>query len=713
MKLPAAPRPLTLGVLLSAAMTACGGGAGGDKPSASALVTPVSESASAVVAAASTDAASMPASAASAADSVSASASAAGAGTITTALALKATTPPPAPATVTTSSPAPAPTTKTDSTAGIATVVTAAAPASPAPSTAEASLTTSPSPSPSPSPAPSPAPSRALATAITTSPDRTILGASADIVSLQSTLLTSTAPPGTTLLTAAAAATPPATNVLTATTTTSTANSSCKVSYAAPASLTTTTPAPRPSVGGVFYTNAELAVWKQRLAAGPFLKANDFTKGSPGDWERINQNAADFIKNGDKGPLTTSATDEFARLGTGARDAAFLFLMTADGNAFTAVKTYLLAQVKNPAVDFPARLCLTDNNNWNPDGYYYQASWLLRYVATYDFVRSALSSADRVTIENFIRRNAYMLATQTDAALVNVFPNRLKGDYSKKQGPASATNGIVSWWSKRYDTNGDCKVDSSDMASAAPVYAYVKSDGVVGPRLTELSQFYNNRRAATALTFGAVGLVLGDAVLISSAKRYVFEWLTYGVWPDGSQGEYARNGDYCIPQQGVIYSAANTASAALLATLLSRQNDTTLTAFKTRDGLFGSESTGTAPDKTLALPVQTQLGLINGTIKWYYHKPWLPKQTPPEADAMTGFRSYYMKSTQPLENYQELGLLPAAKILPSTNIAGMVLRDKTVTSLPFPGATGNPVTTGWGNWNDPFNALPAALLIRP
>ena len=60
---------------------------------------------------------------------------------------------------------------------------------------------------------------------------------------------------------------------------------------------------------------------------------------------------------------------------------------------------------------------------------------------------------------------------------------------------------------------------------------------------------------------------------------------------------------------------------------------------------------------------------------------------------MTGFRSYYMKSTKPLENYQELGLLPAAKILPSTNIAGIALRDKAVTSLPFPGATGNSVTT--------------------
>lgn len=688
MKLPPAPVPRTLGVLFTIALTACGGGAATEKPGASALVTPVTEAASAVVAAAavSADAASLPASAASGVD---ASASAPeshiqAARPVTTAPA-----PSPAPATPKTVTAAP-PSTTTPAAAPtpiappVVAVVTAPAAPSPAPATTLDTAT------PTASPAVAPTTTSTPKTATTAQASVSLLGASLTMANLQAAAVSTTA-----------------------TTTTTTSNANCKVSYVAPASLTSATPAPTPSSGGVFYSNAELATWKGRLTSGPFLKANDYTKGSPGDWDRIKLNAADFIKNGDKGPLLTSATDEFGRLGSGARDAAFLFLMTADGTAFTSVKAYLLAQVSNPAVDFPTRLCLTDKNNWNPDGYFYQASWLLRYLVTYDFVRSALPSADRVTIENFIRRNAYMLATQLDAALVNVFPNRLSGDYSKRLWAAATNNGIVSWWSKRYDTNGDCKVDSSDMASAAPVYTYLRADGVAGPRITELSQFYNNRRAATALTFGAAGIVLADPVLIGSAKRYTFEWLTYGVWPDGSQGEYARNGDYCIPQQGVIYSGSNTASAALLATLLTRQGDTTIQSFSTKDGLFGTQSTGSAPAKSLALTVQTQLGLINGTLKWYFYKPWIPNQKATEADALTGFRSYYMNGPKPLENYHELGLMPAAKILSSTPIAGMVMRDKAVTSLPFPGASGNSVTTGWGTWNDPFNALPAPLLMRP
>lgn len=70
MKLPPAPLPRTLGVLLTVALSACGGGASGDKPTASATVTPVTDAASAVVAAAAVaEAASIPASAASGAAS--------------------------------------------------------------------------------------------------------------------------------------------------------------------------------------------------------------------------------------------------------------------------------------------------------------------------------------------------------------------------------------------------------------------------------------------------------------------------------------------------------------------------------------------------------------------------------------------------------------------------------------------------------------------
>lgn len=78
MQFPPTPLPRTLGVILSAALAACGGGGGNETPSASALVTPVSDAASATVTAVA-EAASIPSSAASSADASAPGASAAGA----------------------------------------------------------------------------------------------------------------------------------------------------------------------------------------------------------------------------------------------------------------------------------------------------------------------------------------------------------------------------------------------------------------------------------------------------------------------------------------------------------------------------------------------------------------------------------------------------------------------------------------------------------
>jgi hypothetical protein len=67
----------------------------------------------------------------------------------------------------------------------------------------------------------------------------------------------------------------------------------------------------------------------------------------------------------------------------------------------------------------------------------------------------------------------------------------------------------------------------------------------------------------------------------------------------------------------------------------------------------------------------------------------------------------------PTEDYHELGLLPVAAWLPETGVDALVLRDRRVTRLRFPGAGGGPVATGLGQWSDAFNALPAVLLMRP
>ncbi|MBL8315091.1 MAG: hypothetical protein JNK55_15210 [Rubrivivax sp.] len=486
----------------------------------------------------------------------------------------------------------------------------------------------------------------------------------------------------------------------------------CMRGYSPPASLTRTTPATSPANGGVFYTPAEQLAWRQRVASGSFVTDGDFTKGSPGDWSRVVANANAFAASGELEPSTGNPPD-FTKHGTLARDAAFHHLITAEGTRLAALRGYLLAQARNPALDFPTTLCITNLSGGTTDAWFHQAGWLLRYVVTYDFVRSVLASNDRVKIENFIRRNAYFLAANSDWGLSLVFPARQSGNYSQRARDAAPATAAATWWSKRFDTNGDCKVDARDATTAYSTYAYTMSNGALGPRISGLSQWYNNRRSAATAAYGAAGVLLGDANLIASAKRYFMEWLTYSVWPDGSQGEYARNGDYCIAPQGLIYGASNEQGAGLLARLLARQGDRTLIDFATTDGLFGSQSPNVTNPKTLELVVSTRLKLLRGQLAWYYHEPWRAAQNISASGSIGNPEVRYMGGARAIDNYHELGLLPLAGLLPKLPIGTFVLRDRAVTSLRFPGSTGNPVATGSGIWTDAFNALPAVLLLRP
>ena len=246
---------------------------------------------------------------------------------------------------------------------------------------------------------------------------------------------------------------------------------------------------------------------------------------------------------------------------------------------------------------------------------------------------------------------------------------------------------------------------------------YARADGTLAPNISVLSQWFNNRKAANALAIGAVGALFGDIELINRSKRYYFEWLTFGVWADGADGEFMRNGEYCIPRQGLIYGASNSQSALLFGDWMARRGDASIFNFTTSDGLFGTESASTGNAKSVALVVSTYLNLINGKLAWYLYEPQKTTQQPREATHLGRMESNFNGSVKPTDDYHELGMLPAAQHLPaSLQLAGVVMRDPAATALRFPGSTGNPVSTGFGSWagawNDVFNALPSVFLLR-
>lgn len=485
----------------------------------------------------------------------------------------------------------------------------------------------------------------------------------------------------------------------------------CLTGFAPGSVHTRTTTAATPLAGGVFHSSAEVDLWRSRLHAGPFLAPGDYKAGSPGDWARITANAREFFQNGERSLEGTQGNDAIRTThGTGARDAAFTWLLRPDTRALGAIREFLLNHASSSINNFSS-LCFHDRVGPPRDAWFGEAAWLLRYLVTYDYVRSALSIEDQLSIENFIRLNAYYMAAHLDWGGSKIFPRRLIGDYAIRSADAALSTQSA-FARKRVDANGDCHIDSSDPSDEHPIYAYVRLDGSVGPRISKLSQWFNNRKSMVAAAVGSAGILLNDTELTTRAKRYFMEWLTFSVWPDGSEGEYYRNLEYCIPKQGVIYAAVNGNAYALLASALARQGDFSLIQFRTWDGMFGTEAGSNHSGKSLDLVFGTHFKLGTGSLPWYAHEPQRIAQLPREQTFLGRIDTYFNGSSKATENFQELGMIHATPYLSSHPFLSYLMRVSEL-GLRFPGATGSAVSTGWGSWTDAMNALPAAYLLRP
>ena len=484
----------------------------------------------------------------------------------------------------------------------------------------------------------------------------------------------------------------------------------CAVEFVPEAELNRSAPAALPAAGGAMHSPSEVQIWANRARGRDPDSPRSVQQVERADWARIQSNAARFIEAGGE-PAVTVLDAGVLRWthGTLARDAAFAFLISGDEGLSKAVQAHLLAQAANPFNDLRA-LCVRPLSGPVRDAWFSEAGWLLRHAVAYDYVRLGMSESDRVVIDNWLRRNAYALAAQLDWGLAQVFPRRSQGDMSVRNGPAAA-QGEKRWLMRRYDTNKDCRTEVDDDQRVFPVTAYSKPNGSAGPTLSLLSQYYNNRRAALAAAIGTIGVMLGDKPLVSRARRYFEEWLAYGVWPDGSEGEFARNGDYCIASQGLVYGASNSTAMVLVAWALARQGDATLFEYSTRSGLFGSESgsSGSEP-KSLTLVANTLMKLRTGELQWFEFEPWRKQQLPRDQTRLGERRSRYMGTGNEVENFHELGLWLAAPYIHLSGLQTMLVdRIDEIGSAP----SARKVVTGFGTLTDPFNALPSVVLLRP
>ena len=122
-------------------------------------------------------------------------------------------------------------------------------------------------------------------------------------------------------------------------------------------------------------------------------------------------------------------------------------------------------------------------------------------------------------------------------------------------------------------------------------YTHLNFSGVSQNQLAGVHNGYNNRTALWPSLLIRVGLEMNDEFMIDQAKLWHEESIMFGVFPDGTNSEYRRNGDYSFSATGTLaYAIIQMESFFRTALMLRRhRNDSSLFTFTTNKGMFGSE----------------------------------------------------------------------------------------------------------------------------
>ena len=394
----------------------------------------------------------------------------------------------------------------------------------------------------------------------------------------------------------------------------------------------------------ILHSKAEVAAWKQRALAGPYRIAGDAYTNSPAEWQTILTDANAFRADpvnvgsdsdprrtvwlGYPGTVIDPGTFTYPNWhGVKAVSAAIAFQVTGDKSYADAVRVWLLAQARMPDIAGYTSLNMT---KW-PTGAgrgakpsfetgANEGKFAQRRAFCLDLIWETCNASERAEIIADLDRCAEWLCRTTIAKFVNDgLPKFATGDITTATGRFTENN-TLTWgtpgkqtryavWSKTMDT----------------VYVGRKEDGTLSYRIPFAAFSFNNRDADRMPAVLWVELLKRKAGLPENPDRmlcyktWVKGWLTYSVFPDGTYGEYERNGDYSCPPRGIAHYGGIVVEACLVgAEMLARQGDYELRDYTTREGVATTKCGPIDAPKSLRLVTQRLAAFCNGTTPLYY-----------------------------------------------------------------------------------------------
>lgn len=458
---------------------------------------------------------------------------------------------------------------------------------------------------------------------------------------------------------------------------------------------------PPPVVSEYFWSSdQEIQLQKERYhtPGSPFTSLGNPVVNAPNEKQRLLNNANQVVANNTVDlydpPLPNGWFDNGV-MDTGARglrlkDCAYVYLITGDKKYLNAAKNGLLAQINiaktNPSntttirynytagkpADRTYGAFQTDVNPW-----FSIAEWVSRLMHCYDFIKEEFTETQQTLIFDWFYRWNVVFQDLLDSGLETLFVNRFAGNHTLK---------IQQGYTNKY--------------------THLNADGSLGYRVPTIAASFNNRKFCFAVSMAMMAVWLGkeedeaDRKFMRSAVSYSKEWLTFSVFPDGSQGEMERGWNNDFEEQGWSYGGANVASYLQIADLLARHfGDRSLYEFRTSQGWL---NTAGGP-KDAFLAIKAVFNFLDGTWKRYSrnadNEQWL-------IDGWDTARGWYAVQDTCLAQFSNYYYLTKTTESDKNYIKNRVLRYHAgMRQFPTNPANGGP----WPGWCIPSGRIPSAM----
>jgi hypothetical protein len=340
---------------------------------------------------------------------------------------------------------------------------------------------------------------------------------------------------------------------------------------------------------GLFFTQEELQIWKQRAVNGPYKSSGDVSQNSPGDWDRIIANKNSFMADPDAqrwaGKIGSCFKNSDTNLQPGfgqgryIKDAAFYSEVQNDATVRAGVITELLAQAQHAGVQWNNTTVwsgsCTSQMTHSHAPMLYMNTWMAKIIVAYDFVRRHMSSGQQATMD------AWLLA------------------YSTRFEP---TNHRV-YLTQRFPKRG--VDDYSVVSSYSPLHLLYFG----GPSHGPWHNAWDNTMSTGYLNHGLISIITHNQPLQDWTKRFVREWVRYQMWSEGQLGDlYRWHQDGGSPCKGYWYAGEQMGHILMLAEAFARNGDSSLYEYVTSDGIYGSQG----GSKSLKLAAQHFQNMVRG-----------------------------------------------------------------------------------------------------